>query len=38
VTGQTFNQAATLVGVGRRNLGNQNGTAMDNFDFVPVEA
>jgi hypothetical protein len=36
VTGQSFNRSATLHGVGRSNLGNQSGTAMDNFDLTPV--
>jgi hypothetical protein len=36
VTGQSFNQSATLHGVGRGNLGNQSGTAMDNFDLTPI--
>jgi hypothetical protein len=38
VTGQSFNQNAILHGVGRRNLGNQSGTAMDNFDLTLATA
>lgn len=38
VTGQTFNNEATLHGIGRRNLGNQSATAIDNFDLTPVTA